>query len=170
MRNFLRKRPDGRRTFDIAQLAREVIALVQADARRERVTIQFDIPDALPGVHADRTEINQVLFNLLSNAIEACAEHAAGERRVVLAAALTPGHAVEVQVADTGAGFVDGVAEHLFDPFFSTKQEGMGMGLSICRTIVEAHGGVLRARNNSQGGATFTFELPVDGEELHDVA
>jgi len=169
MRNFLRKSPDSRSAVDLAALAREVMSLIQAEARHQRVAIELDLPDDLPTVHADRTEINQVLFNLLLNGIESCAASSPGPNRVRLSAARDADGGVEISVSDTGGGFVEGVAEHLFDPFFSTRQEGMGMGLSICRTIVEAHGGVLRARNNETGGATFVFHLPVD-EELNDDA
>ncbi len=169
LRNFLRKGPADRDVLRLAQLIEEVRRLVQHEARERQVEVTFSAAEELPPVHANRTEIEQVLFNLLLNAIEAIPAGSGGRRQVSLTATAVEG-GVEVAVADSGTGFVEGVAEHLFDPFFSTKKDGMGMGLSICRTIVEAHGGQLRASNNAMGGATFRFTLPTPGEDHVDEA
>lgn len=167
LRNFLRKGPAERDVLRLPQLVDEVLRLVQHEARERRVEVTFSSAADLPLVHANRTEIEQVLFNLLLNAIEAMPAGRDGRRQVsVTANAVEDG--VEMAVADSGSGFVEGVAEHLFDPFFSTKKDGMGMGLSICRTIVEAHGGQLRASQSAMGGATFRFTLPTPGEEQDD--
>ncbi len=164
LRNFLRKGPAERKSVDLPRLAEEVARLVQHEARERRVEVSCNLPEALPEVRANRLEIEQVLFNLLLNAIESFPVGTSGRRHVSLTAAAREDR-VEIAVADSGSGFVEGVTEHLFDPFFSTKKDGMGMGLSICRTIVEAHGGELRASNNAMGGATFRFTLPLTGEE-----
>ena len=160
LRNFLRKAPAKRTPLDLPGLLDGVVRLVEHEAGRRRVEVAVRADDRLPAVEANRIEIEQVLFNLLMNALEAIPQHGEGRRLVTLSARGTDAGELEIAVADSGAGFVDGVAEHLFDPFFSTKQDGMGMGLSICRTIVEAHGGTLRANNNALGGATFAFTLP----------
>ncbi len=172
LRNFLRKGPAERDALRLPQLVDEVLRLVQHEAREKRVEVSFSAEEELPQVFANRTEIEQVLFNLLLNAIEAMPPPGNKGRRQVSLSATAVAGGVEVTVADSGTGFVEGVAEHLFDPFFSTKKDGMGMGLSICRTIVEAHGSELRASNNPMGGASFRFTLPTSvqpqGEAQHD--
>lgn len=170
LRNFLRKSPAERQRLELKSLFEEVVRLVQHQARARRVEISINHATDLPEIRANRTEIEQVLFNLLLNAIEAIPEGGRGRRQVTLNTGRTADGGIEVAVADSGSGFVEGVGEHLYDPFFSTKGEGMGMGLSICRTIVEAHGGTLRAHNNAMGGATFRFTLPGSEEEGGDEA
>lgn len=173
LRNFLRKSPSEREPLDLPRLVDEVVRLVQHEARAHRIEIHTHTAATLPVVHANRTEIEQVLFNLLLNAIEAITENRPGRRQVTISLTGTGvgNRDVEIAVADSGAGFVEEVSEHLFDPFFSTKKDGMGMGLSICRTIIEAHGGELRARKNAIGGATFHFTLPATvDQEVHDEA
>ena len=168
LRNFLRKSPSGRKPLDLPRLIDEVVRLVQHEARARHVEIHVGRVDKAKNVVANRTEIEQVLFNLLLNALEAVPAEGSGRRQVSISATRTDDNGIGIAVADSGAGFVEGVSDHLFDPFFSTKKDGMGMGLSICRTIVEAHGGVLRATNNAMGGATFRFTLPAIEEEGHD--
>lgn len=170
LRNFLRKSPSGRDRLDLPRLIDEVVRLVQHEARARNVEIHIGATDQSQDVSANRIEIEQVLFNLLLNAIEAIPAEGSGRRQVSIATVAVEGGGVEIAVADSGAGFVEGVSDHLFDPFFSTKKDGMGMGLSICRTIVEAHGGQLRATNNAIGGATFRITLPATEEEHHDEA
>ena len=170
LRNFLRKSPSGRKPLDLPHLIDEVVRLVQHEARARRVEIHVGAMDQSQAVSANRIEIEQVLFNLLLNAIEAIPAEGGGRRQVSITTVAAEGGGVDIAVADSGAGFVEGVSDHLFDPFFSTKKDGMGMGLSICRTIVEAHGGVLRATNNAMGGATFRITLPAIEEESHDEA
>ncbi|MBD0276315.1 MAG: hypothetical protein ICV73_30880, partial [Acetobacteraceae bacterium] len=139
--------------------------LAEAEERGVRITMRFE--DALPLVFVDAVQIQQVLFNLMRNAFEAMTAEAPGgggappRRRdlTVTAARAGPG-TVEVAVADSGPGLAPEVAGRLFEPFVSTKRGGMGMGLSICRSIVEAHGGRLRAEPNPGGGTVFRFALP----------
>ena len=120
--------------------------------------MRFDLDPANDLVVADRVQIQQVLVNLLRNAMEAMA---ASERRelVVSNARLADGM-IQIAVADTGPGFAGNVQSNLFQPFFTTKEAGMGVGLSISRTIIEAHGGQMQAETNEAGGATFRFTLP----------
>jgi two-component system sensor kinase FixL len=113
----------------------------------------------LPHVLADRVQIQQVVVNLLRNAIEAM--HASPVRTVTISTYAAGPKFVEVAIADTGPGIPDEVAARLFEPFVTTKETGMGVGLSICRTIVEAHGGQLWMTPNPEGGTIFRFQLPV---------
>jgi PAS domain S-box-containing protein len=166
LRDFVSRDGEGdRRLEDLAKLAEEagVLALVGARERGVRVAFRFD-PE-LPPVLVDRIQIQQVLVNLMRNALEAMAPGGAGEdgaapRRELTTSAVVSGDAVEVAVADTGPGLAPGGAERLFDPFVSTKLGGMGLGLSICRSIVESHGGRLWTEPNPGGGAVFRFTLP----------
>jgi two-component system sensor histidine kinase DctS len=169
---FVKKREPRRETVAIQHIVDGIRALVDLQARQSYVGLQVDVPPDLPPVLADRVLIEQVLLNLTRNAIEAM-QAVEPERRVLRIAAYTAAHAgaqgqVAVSVIDNGHGIPPEVAERLFSPFFSTKAEGMGMGLSICRTAIEFHGGTLTHAANPGGGTVFTFtlqqaqEAPVD--------
>ena len=120
-----------------------------------QVHLDFD-PNA-PKAFANRIQVQQILVNLMRNALEAMAK--SKRRELQVTTALLDEETVEIAVADTGPGLAKDVAEHLFEPFVSTKREGMGLGLSICRSIVEAHGGKLRGEPNPGGGTIFRFTL-----------
>jgi two-component system sensor histidine kinase DctS len=169
---FVKKREPRRETVAIQHIVDGIRALVDLQARQSYVGLQIDVPPDLPPVLADRVLIEQVLLNLTRNAIEAM-QAVEPERRVLRITAYTAAHAgaqgqVAVSVIDNGHGIPPEVAERLFSPFFSTKAEGMGMGLSICRTAIEFHGGTLTHAANPGGGTVFTFtlqqaqEAPVD--------
>ena len=169
LRNFVSRGEGERHIEGLPRLIEEAsaLALVGAKERGVRVRFAFD-PDASL-VLADRIQIQQVLLNLIRNAIEAME---GGPRRelVVATRALPAEGAAEVSVADTGTGLAPEVADQLFQPFVTTKPNGMGVGLSICRTIVEAHGGRIRAEPGPEGGTVFRFTLrSVDGKELAHV-
>ena len=156
---FVKKREPERQRLDIASLVEGISTLIELQARKYFVVVRSAIPVGLPAVSADRMMLEQVLLNLTRNAIEAMQE-VEPERRVLrIEAALAKGQ-VSVSVIDQGHGIDPGVAERLFSPFFSTKAEGMGMGLSICRTAIEFHGGTLAHRANPGGGTIFSFSLP----------
>jgi C4-dicarboxylate-specific signal transduction histidine kinase len=147
---------------DLRQLIEEAATLALAGAKD--VAIGFRLAPALPSVLVDRLQIQQVLVNLIRNAVEAMADEGARGRRehrelVVSAASVDP-DTVEVSVADTGPGLAPEVAEDPFEAFTSTKPDGMGIGLSICRTIVEGHGGRIWAEPNPGGGTVLRFNLP----------
>jgi len=156
---FVKKREPRRETVAIPHVVDGIRALVELQARQSYVALQVDVPDDLPPVLADRVLIEQVLLNLTRNAIEAM--QAIDPERRVLRIAATAGDQgqVAVSVIDNGHGIAPEVAERLFSPFFSTKAEGMGMGLSICRTAIEFHGGTLTHADNPGGGTVFTFTL-----------
>lgn len=156
---FVKKREPERQLIDVASLVDGIGTLIELQARKHFVDIRTAIAPGLPQVSADRMMLEQVLLNLTRNAIEAM-QDVAPERRVLRIAATLVQDQVCVAVTDQGHGISDEVAERLFSPFFSTKAEGMGMGLSICRTAVEFHGGTLTYRANPEGGTVFSFSLP----------
>lgn len=139
----------------------ETIALLCRDLQIHEIEIETSLPADLPAVFGDRVQIQQVLMNLMLNAEQAMAD-AAPERRRLHIDAESDGEAVTVRVRDCGPGIAGIDPDHLFRPFFTTKAEGLGMGLSICRSIIEQHGGTLTAADNPRGGAVFQFRLPVD--------
>jgi two-component system sensor histidine kinase DctS len=155
---FVKKREPRRERVAVQQVVDGIHALVELQARQSYVTLQVAIPPNLPPVLADRVLLEQVLLNLTRNAIEAM-QHIAPERRLLRIAAGASSGQVSVSVIDNGHGIPPEVAERLFSPFFSTKAEGMGMGLSICRTAIEFHGGTLTHADNPGGGTVFTFSL-----------
>ena len=140
-----------------------VLPLVQLQARKLGATVHVDVPADLPAVWCEATMIEQVLLNLARNGLQAMAE-APAPRLLRLQARLGPAHtAVEFVVADSGEGISDDVAAQLFTPFFTTKDEGMGLGLSLCRTVVEQHGSALQHQPQTPRGTVFRFTLPVAG-------
>jgi two-component system sensor histidine kinase DctS len=158
---FVKKREPLRQAIAIPSLLDSIGALIELQARQAYVSFRTQIPADLPMVRADRVMIEQVLLNLTRNAIESM-QHIPPQRRVLNVAAEYDAATAQVSVAviDQGHGIPDDVAGRLFSPFFSTKAEGMGMGLNICRTAIEFHGGALTYRANPQGGTIFTFVLP----------
>ena len=130
--------------------------------RNIRVVLELDGEPAL--VRGDRVQLQQVTLNLLLNAMEAIAESAAGERTLFVRTKSSRADGVEVSVEDTGPGLGNGIRELVFEPFYTTKPAGMGMGLAISRSIIAMHGGVIWAENNPHRGATFRFRLPMAAE------
>jgi two-component system sensor kinase FixL len=162
LKALVRKRRSELRVCNVNHLVCDVLPLAEVEARPVGIAIELDLQDDLPEVVADDVQVQQVVLNLLRNAIEAQPE--AGVVRVV-SRSLTGG-LVEVEVADDGPGLAAEDAEKIFQPFFSTKQEGMGMGLSISRSIIDAHGGEIGYRPGAQGGSVFYFRLPSEPSAL----
>jgi two-component system sensor histidine kinase DctS len=161
---FVKNRESERQDVSLQSMLDSILALIELQARQHHVSLQVDIPASLPLVRADRMLIEQVLLNLTRNGIEAMADAQPLKRVLRVMAHHDPlASLVVVQVIDHGHGIPHDVAERLFSPFFSTKAEGMGMGLNICRTAIEFHGGTLTHRDNPQGGTIFMFTLPVAG-------
>ena len=161
MRNMLRKDELMRLPVDLNELAANTIALVANDALLHYVTLDFAPARALPTVHGDLVQIQQVILNLLSNAITAAANGPTSQRRVLVWTSTAVASSVELGVHDSGKGIPSSDLERLFEPFFTTRAEGLGMGLAISRSIVEAHGGTIVAENDPAGGAAFRVRLPV---------
>lgn len=160
LRDFVEKGETHRKLEDINATVAEAVALGLAGGGD--VERAFDYAPSLPSVMIDRIQIQQVVLNLVRNAIEAMAGQPRRELRV--ATALAADGTVEVTVADTGPGLPPEIADRLFQPFVTTKENGMGIGLSLCRTIVDAHGGELTATAAATGGAMFRFNLPVPAQ------
>jgi two-component system sensor kinase FixL len=154
---------------DLSKLAEEAGALALVGAREHGVEVRSEFDPQLPPVLVDRIQIQQVLLNLMRNAVEAMRQdendEAPSARKLTLSARRLGPDLVEVAVADTGPGLSPEIAARLFEPFVSNKPGGMGMGLSICRSIVEAHGGRLWAEPNAEGGTVFRFTLPAASTE-----
>lgn len=164
---FVKKREPARQPLQIRQLVDNVTPLVELQAQQFFVVLQTHIPPKLPPVLGDQVLLEQVILNLTRNGIQAMAG-VPSERRILRIAAeidRSPGSAgsVVVSVIDQGHGIAEDVAVRLFSPFFSTKAEGMGMGLNICRTTIEFHGGTLTYTDNPAGGTIFRFSLPAQG-------
>lgn len=160
LRSFVADRESEKIAADVNGLVEEVVDLEGSEARQREVDLELELAADLPQVLADTIQIQQVILNLLRNGIEAMHETEASRRRIVLRTRLLGG-AVEVAVADRGCGYADIDSDRFFDAFFTTKDHGMGLGLTISRSIIEAHGGELGAAPNPGGGAVFHFTLPV---------
>src|SRR5450830_727251 len=159
--DFVKKREAERQDVALADMLDSIRALIDLQARHHHVAFQAALPADLPLVRADRMMVEQVLLNLTRNGIEAMAQVPSARRMLRLEAVHDrAANQVAVSVIDNGHGIPQEVAERLFSPFFSTKAQGMGMGLNICRTAIEFHGGTLTHRDNPQGGTIFTFTLP----------
>lgn len=159
LRSLLKRRDLNPVPLDVAELIAESLALVQSDAKAHRVDLRAEVPAGLPAVLGDRVHLQQVLLNLMVNAIDAVEDRADARREVVVGADLDNA-TLRVSVSDNGTGIDAANLARLFDSFFSSKPNGLGMGLSISRTIIEAHGGRIWAENNAGAGATFHFTLP----------
>ena len=163
VRDLVRQRSTSRQAVAPRVLFDAVLPLMQLQARKLGATVHVDVPADLPAVWCEATMIEQVLLNLARNGLQAMAE-APAPRLLRLQARLGPAHtAVEFVVADSGEGISDDVAAQLFTPFFTTKEEGMGLGLSLCRTVVEQHGSALQHQPQTPRGTVFRFTLPVAG-------
>ena len=165
LREFVRGGEYRRVVTEVKPLIDAAVSLTRMDAEQQAVAVAARIEPGLPAVLADRIQIEQVLLNLLRNAMDAM-EGAHTERRsIVVTARRKSRHAIEVAVADSGPGIAAEVTEAIFEPFVTTKPRGMGMGLSISHSIVESHGGSLRVTPNLPSGAIFVFDLPTAGAE-----
>jgi PAS domain S-box-containing protein len=160
IRALIRKTPPQRQAVELNAVVTEMVGFTRGEAARYGTAVTTRLASDLPAVVADRVELQQVLLNLIINGLEAMAVTEEGERRLFIASELL-GEDVRIMVSDSGPGFACERAEEVFTAFYTTKPTGLGMGLSICRTIIEAHGGRLWAEVNSPCGARVLFTLPV---------
>jgi signal transduction histidine kinase len=161
IRALMKRQTPRKGWLDINETLLEVIALAQYELRRNNILLETRLTRSLPLVQGDRVQLQQVLLNLIVNAIEAMSGVDGRRRELTLVSATDGPDAVAVEVRDSGTGLDPQFASHLFQPFYTTKAEGIGIGLSISRSIVEAHGGHLSATANEPHGAVFQFSLPV---------
>ena len=159
MRALLKGHSLDTRPIEVGELIGEVAALARADAAARHVKLETNVSLGLPSVKGDRVHLQQVLLNLILNGMDALNGTTQNDRRVTVGARLDGPQSIEIAVSDTGSGIPADELARVFEPFFTTKPHGMGMGLPISRTIIEAHGGRLWAENNNGGGATFRFTL-----------
>jgi len=160
LRDLLRKGAGTRDHLDLNALVRDVIKLLGNDVMIRGVSLRVDLAAETLVVHGDRVQLQQVLLNLVVNALEALSE-TEGDWRIAVRTERVPGGLARVSVEDTGPGLPQAVRREIFKPFFTTKANGMGMGLSIARSILAAHGGMLSVDGAPEQGARFTFTLPL---------
>lgn len=160
-RALIKKAPPRQDRLEINAQVGEVIALTRGEARQNRVSIEAYLGEGLPYIRGDRVQLQQVMLNLVINAIEAMSATGDGKRDLVISTGTTDLGDVLVTVRDSGPGLMPAEGnERIFDAFYTTKETGLGMGLSICRSIIEAHGGRLWASRNEPRGAALQFTLP----------
>jgi PAS domain S-box-containing protein len=152
---------ETRVSVDLNKLIREVLVLAPGEHRTSLIKVRTDLDENLPPVAADRVQLQQVIFNLITNAIDAMDTVTDRTRSLHVMSELNGSDSVVVTIEDTGTGFAPGNIDRIFDTFFTTKSHGMGMGLAICRSIIEAHGGKLLASTGHPHGAVFQMLLPI---------
>jgi PAS domain S-box-containing protein len=161
IRDLIKKTPPREDRFDINAAIHEVIELTHAEAVKTGVSVRTELADRLPLIQGDRVQLQQVMLNLIINAVEAMSGVSDGPRELLISTGTSDTGDVRVAVRDSGPGLTPAALERLFEPFCTTKPGGLGLGLSICRSIIEAHGGRLWASANVPRGAIFQFTLPV---------
>ncbi|MGN7831056.1 sensor histidine kinase [Pseudoxanthomonas sp. 22568] len=160
VRGMTRGQAQQPQAFAINPAIEEVLSLARAELERHGVHVTLELSEELPPVFADRVQIQQVLANLVLNAVEAMSATPPGRRSLRVGSARAPDGRVRVSVADTGSGLPAAMDDQPFEAFWTTKADGLGLGLSISRGIIQASGGSIRAANRAQGGAELVFELP----------
>jgi len=166
VRALTKKDPPRKDTVDVNATIVEAIALVRSEMHDHGVSVRSELGNGLPSVLGDRIQLQQVLLNLMMNAIEAMSGNRYAPRKIWITSTAADADAVTITVADSGPGVSPAIRQRLFDAFHTTKPHGMGMGLAISRSIVEAHGGRLWASANEPSGAVFQFTLPIVGEPV----
>jgi len=167
IRAFLRKTPVGIRSrVDLNRLIQKVLDLTRSELDRHEVTVRCELDPALPETEGDRVELQQVILNLVMNGIEAMLPNASRPRLLVIHSQAVEGDSVQVTISDSGMGLRPETLSRLFHPFFTTKPDGLGLGLAISRSVVESHGGRLWALESTGSGAAFRFTLPARNPEM----
>jgi PAS domain S-box-containing protein len=167
LRVLLKKGEAQFRLLDVNAVINEVLELAHSDLIMRGVSTARQFAPSLPPVSGDRVQLQQVVLNLITNACEAMADNEPHRRELTITTALSDDRTVQIGVADSGSGIVPGMQERLFEPFVTTKTQGLGLGLPICHSIIAAHGGSVRAVNNTGGGASFFVTLPLQAKGSH---
>jgi C4-dicarboxylate-specific signal transduction histidine kinase len=168
IRDQIKKAPQRKHRFDLNEAINEVIVLARSAIAENGVSVQTHLTEGLAPVQGDRVQLQQVVLNLILNAVEAMGSVEAGPRELTIASEQNPAEGVLVAVRDSGPGIDPEHRERVFQAFYTTKSSGVGMGLSICRSIIDVHGGRLWADANEPRGAVFQLALPVVEEEAHE--
>jgi two-component system sensor kinase FixL len=159
MRQLASKGVVRREPVDINRVIHDTVDLVREELKRKNISLTLDLESNLPEAFADETQIEQVILNLLRNAIEAMFYDSESAHRLLISSQRTDPRSIQVTINDTGPGMDKETLDRIFDTFYTTRKEGMGLGLSISRTIIEAHGGQLTAHSAPGTGSTFFFTL-----------
>ena len=170
LRALFSKKESSLESVDLNEATREVIMLARSELQRNRVVLQSELADGLPNVAGDRVQLQQVILNLLRNASDAMVDVHDRPRQLRVKTEQMDGDRVRLTVRDAGIGVDPQIVDKLFDAFYTTKSDGMGIGLSVSRSIIERHHGRLWAERNDGPGATFAFSVPRDPENVTDAA
>jgi C4-dicarboxylate-specific signal transduction histidine kinase len=165
IRSLFKKAPAAKEWLDMNEVIRELTVFLRSEAVRQGVTVRTDLAADLPRVVGDRVRLQQVVLNLIMNGMEAVRRTESGVKEVVIRSGKDEGEGIRIVVEDSGVGLSAEIAEQIFQPFFTTKQQGIGMGLSISHSIVESHAGRLWGEPRASGGAVFQFTLPVGSQD-----
>ena len=168
LRLFVRKRDVERSLIDTNELVGEVCQFLRFEIAHQEVDVDLRLSERLPRLEADAIGVQQVILNLVRNALDALAEIDPANRRLVIRTSLQAGRRAEVTVEDSGPGISGNLLEQVFEPFFTSKNAGLGMGLAISRSIIESHGGRIWTGRSNLGGASIHFSLPLGEEEDAD--
>jgi signal transduction histidine kinase len=160
IRELMKKAPPRKDRVEINEAIREVIELTRSEAVKNGISVQTELADGLPLIQGDRVQLQQVMLNLIVNAVEATSGVSEGSGELLISTRKADTGGVRVAVRDTGTGLTPAALEHLFEPFYTTKPNGLGLGLSICHSIIDAHGGRLWVSANVPRGAVFQFTVP----------
>jgi signal transduction histidine kinase len=162
IRTLIKKTPPQKSLLDINEVVLEIIGLTNGEAKNGRVSLQARLSEGLPRIQGDRVQLQQVVLNLIMNAIDAIKQDGGGRGEIQVSSGISNSGEIHVSVKDSGPGIDPANIERIFGAFYTTKAEGLGMGLSICRSIIEAHGGKLWATSGIPRGAVFHFVVPAD--------
>jgi signal transduction histidine kinase len=165
IRALVKKAPPRKIRFDLNEAVLEVITLTRSEVLRCRVLLQTQLATGLPSVEGDRIQLQQVVVNLILNAVEAMSSIDEGARELQIATEMGAADSVLVTVRDSGPGLAPSCVDRVFEAYYTTKPGGLGIGLAICRSIIEAHGGRTWAAQNEPRGAVFQFTLPLERDE-----
>jgi len=166
IRTLVKKEPLRKDALEVNEAIVEVLALTRGEVMKNNVSVQTQLAEGLPLIQGDRVQLQQVILNLIINAVEAMSGVREGSRELLIGTRKDASDSVLVAVQDSGPGLTPESFERLFDSFYTTKPGGMGMGLSICRSIIEAHGGSIWATQNAGPGITVQFALPINGRAV----
>jgi PAS domain S-box-containing protein len=160
VRALVKKEKVRHEPLDLNEMIQQVVDLIRGDSLLQGLSIRTDLSSGLATIHGDSIQLQQVILNLILNGAAAMRNNPPGQRKIIVRTAMADGRTVKAFVTDFGTGIDEHQIDRLFEPFYTTKPEGLGMGLSISQTIIKAHGGAMEAWNNREGGATFAFTLP----------